>query len=298
MSDNAQPHQGRLYANGLSFAIQEWGQVGQLPVLALHGWLDNSASFARIAALLPDIHLVAVDMAGHGLSDHRPGVGLYNFWDDIQDILALADVLEWQEFVILGHSRGAIIGALAAVAFPERIKALALIEGLMPEPVKAENAPEQLASALKNLKELAQKQHTVYPDLETAIKARERGLFPLSYHASSLLTRRGVVPVEGGLSWTSDSRLLAPSAIRLTKEHVDAFLKKLTMPLCLVLATRGLPQLYPNYLELLGHYSHIKYHLLEGGHHLHLEEQYAQVAGHVSGFLRDMMNNTHPYRQE
>ena len=31
--------------NGLTFTAKEWGSPGYTPVIALHGWLDNAASF-------------------------------------------------------------------------------------------------------------------------------------------------------------------------------------------------------------------------------------------------------------
>src|SRR5690606_15280170 len=48
---------------GLAFRIQRWGASG-LPVMALHGWLDNSESFAPLAACLPGVQLAAPDLAG------------------------------------------------------------------------------------------------------------------------------------------------------------------------------------------------------------------------------------------
>jgi pimeloyl-ACP methyl ester carboxylesterase len=48
-------------------------------VLALHGWLDNAASFIPLA--LPKLDLVALDLPGHGHSVHRHPSARYHFVD-------------------------------------------------------------------------------------------------------------------------------------------------------------------------------------------------------------------------
>ena len=47
-------------------------------VLALHGWLDNAASFAPLAAAWPDCEIVALEFAGHGRSGHLPSRSALN----------------------------------------------------------------------------------------------------------------------------------------------------------------------------------------------------------------------------
>ena len=44
--------------------------------LALHGWLDNAASFSPMAGFLKNTELTAIDMAGQGKSDFRSRDGL------------------------------------------------------------------------------------------------------------------------------------------------------------------------------------------------------------------------------
>ncbi len=55
-----------LIADGLPVAALRSGTPGGLKVLALHGWLDNAASFLPLAAQLPTLDLVMVDLPGHG----------------------------------------------------------------------------------------------------------------------------------------------------------------------------------------------------------------------------------------
>ncbi|MGL4692583.1 MAG: alpha/beta fold hydrolase, partial [Stenotrophomonas maltophilia] len=85
---------------------------GGLRVLALHGWLDNAASFVPLAAQLPELELVAIDLPGHGHSAHLPPGTQYNTPGAICHVLDVADALGWDRFVLLGHSMGAGIASL------------------------------------------------------------------------------------------------------------------------------------------------------------------------------------------
>lgn len=285
MAQVSVPRELRFSVNGVDFAAQEWGDPTQLPVLALHGWLDNSASFFALAPRLRDVHVVALDLAGHGKSDHRPGRTAYTLWDDINDIFAVADHLRWKRFVLLGHSRGAIIGTLAAGTFPDRFIALGLVEGLLPDPARAEDAPKQLAEAIKGLRAQQQKIPSVYPDIQLAIKARERGMFPLGHEAAKALTERGVVTQEEGVSWSTDPRLLAPSMFKLSRDQLRAFVDQVSAPIKLLLGVDGLPKLYPNYLQEVDRFANVDYEVLSGGHHLHMEQEVDVVAEKLNAFF-------------
>ena len=289
MSLSQSPRELQFEVNGMLFSAQEWGASGQLPVLALHGWLDNSASFFALAPQLNNLHIVAVDLAGHGRSEHRPGQMAYTPWDDINDLLAIADQLGWERFAFLGHSRGAIISTLTAGAFPERVLCLGLVEGLLPEPGLPEDAPVQLAKAIGGLRSQLQKSPSIYPDINVAIKARERGMFPLGYEAARALTERGVVAQGGGFSWSTDPRLLAPSILRLSREQLSAFVNNISAPVKLLLATEGLPKLYTNYLQQVAKFPHVNYELLEGGHHLHMEQEVDVVAQKLNEFFAEFI---------
>jgi pimeloyl-ACP methyl ester carboxylesterase len=279
------PMELNFSVNGAQFAAQAWGDPKGYPVLALHGWLDNSASFFELAPRLPGVYFVALDLAGHGKSDHRLGSAAYNIWEDIAEIFSIADQLGWVEFGLLGHSRGAIIAMLAAGTFPERIRHLALIEGIFPEPSSAQDAPKILAQSIKDIQSQSGRANTFYPSLESAINARERGKFPLSYTAAKALTERGVIFTAEGFSWRTDRRLLATSAVRLLPEQTDAFIRQVMCPVMLMLADDGITKLYPTFLNALSRYPHIQKHMLGGGHHLHMESAAANVAELLVAFF-------------
>ncbi|KAG8436443.1 hypothetical protein GDO86_007511, partial [Hymenochirus boettgeri] len=68
-------------------AAKAWGNCDGLPVLCLHGWLDNANSFDRLVPLLPkDHHYVALEFSGHGLSSHLPQGVRYQHIDYVTDV--------------------------------------------------------------------------------------------------------------------------------------------------------------------------------------------------------------------
>lgn len=280
------PNEIEFDVNGMKFSALTWGNPDNMPILALHGWLDNAASFFRIGPLLKDYYLVAVDMAGHGRTDHRIGTSSYHCFDDIRDIFSIADYFGWDKFALLGHSRGAILGALAAGTFPERITHLGLIEGLLLEGIAPEKSPHQLAAAIKGLEYQTNKTLTLYPDVKTAITARERGMFPLSHQAAKAITERGLNNASDGFFWSTDPRLLAPTPVKLTYEQFDSFIRNIQASTILIMGKKGLQASYAGYLSEVANYPFIKTHELSGGHHLHMEED----ADQVGKILQDFFN--------
>ena len=96
------------------------------PVLLIHGWPDAWFSYSRVMPLLPDaLHAVAFDQRGFGDSD-RPESG-YSIPDMAADVIALLDALAVERTTLVGHSFGSFVARQAAIAHPERVKALVLI---------------------------------------------------------------------------------------------------------------------------------------------------------------------------
>ena len=261
----------RLRLPHIELAAHLYGPEDGIPVIALHGWLDNAASFSRLAPLLPGLRIVALDFAGHGHSDHRPPGGSYAIWDYAHDVLQVAEQFGWQRFSLLGHSMGAIVSVLLAGAMPERIERLALIDGLIPYTAEPDTAPQKLGEALKAQLALAGKSKPVYAEFDRAVQARMRGVGAVSREAAELLAQRGLMPVPGGYTWRTDSRLTLPSPLRLTHAHALAFARSLQCPAKLVMAQQGMLLAQPSITQLVEGLA-IEVAQLPGGHHLHLDD--------------------------
>lgn len=264
----------------LTLKAQAWGNPSGKPVLALHGWLDNCASFFRLAPPLSShCYVVALDMAGHGLSDHRGVNQPYNIWEDVGEIFAVADQLGWREFTLLGHSRGAIVSTLAAGTFPERISHLALLDGMLPKPVAADRAAEQLASSITDCR-----RHRFWPSydsLEPMIKARTHGFWSLSQSAAEALVTRGSEPTEQGYRWTADPLLRAASAVRLSEAHLQSFVQRIRAKTLVFEADQGALAQADSHSLI---WPDTPTYKITGSHHCHMEEQAGEIASQLKGF--------------
>ena len=259
----------RLRLPHIELAAHIFGPQDGLPVIALHGWLDNANSFARLAPKLSGLRIVAVDFAGHGHSDHRPRGAGYALADYAFDVLCVAEQLGWKQFALLGHSLGAIVSVIIAGSFPERVTRLALIDGIVLRSGPDIDAAENMSKALEAQLAHGHKRKSVHPTLDRAIEARMKGMVAVSREAAELLAQRGLMPVPGGYSWRSDSRLTLPSPLRLTDAQAMSFVRRVTCPTMLVVAEEGMLVNHPELLDRLP----FTLERLAGGHHLHLNDE-------------------------
>jgi pimeloyl-ACP methyl ester carboxylesterase len=279
------PAERQFELPGLTLAAQVWGKSGDRPVLAAHGWLDNAASFDLLAPQLPDHEIVALDLAGHGLSSSRSPDSGYNLWQDVGDFLDVLDALGWQRCTLLGHSRGAAISMLFAGTFPERVDKLVLIEGGAPLIGAAADAPAMLARALLDRRSLRDKTGRVFTQRAKAIQERAQGFTKVSVAAAEVLARRSLRAVPGGFQWHADQRLKGASELRLTADHVREFVRRVTAPALLFLADDGPFGRLPIYDDMIRLFANIEVVRLPGGHHLHLEGAEAEISQRIRAFL-------------
>ena len=271
--------------NGLQLAGLAWGESGARPLLALHGWLDNAASFSLLAPLLRRHHVVAVDLTGHGRSARRSPDATYQIWDDLPELLGVLDALGWERFGLLGHSRGAVISSLLASVIPERVERLVLLDGVAPQGVGEDQFPRQLRRFLDEKRYWQQRENRVYTSIDAAVASRTGASPPPA--AARRLVERNLRPCEGGYTWTTDLRLRGASAVKMTGGQIEAVLAALTMPTLLLLAEQGFGR-HPAILsQARQHVSQLELEFVPGGHHFHMEPGVVAVAERISTFLQE-----------
>lgn len=265
------------------------GDPGAPKVLALHGWLDNAASFLPLAARLDGIELVAIDMPGHGRSVHLPPGTEYSFAGALANLLDVADALGWERFGLLGHSMGGAIGSLLAAACPERVTRLLAIEAIGALADTPEHTVMRLREAIAAQRALRDKRLRVFPDIDSAVRARQfASRVPgsgLGEAEVRLLVERGLRAVEGGYEWSSDARLTLPTLVRMTEPQVEALVAGIECPVRAIFAEPAQPYL-PDELRRrrIGLLPRGQLIVMPGSHHLHMQQP-AEVAAAIGSFL-------------
>jgi pimeloyl-ACP methyl ester carboxylesterase len=261
----------KVSTSGLELAALSWGEPDAPPLLMLHGWLDNAASFALLAPYLAErFHVIALDLPGHGGSRHFPGSMIYQHVDYARAVLGAVDALALPRFHLLGHSLGAGVATMVAIAAPERIRGLALIEGLGPLGDDGSRTLDRFREAMA-VKAEGSRPLRVFPSIDDAARARALAS-GLDASLARHIVERGLQEVEGGYSWRSDPRLSRPTPIRLAETQIMALLLGLAAPTSLLLARPHAPYLEPEAMQVrIDCVADIKVTHMDGGHHLHLE---------------------------
>lgn len=268
---------------GLTLAARAWGPRDGVPVLGFHGWLDNAATWDRVAPQLEGIRLVSVDFPGHGRSEHRQRGTSYHFVDLIPTIFDVADALDWERFSILAHSMGAAASTLAAGTQPERIDRLALVDGLGPWTTQPDETPEQLAKGIRERRVIMEKSNRVFASLDEVAQTIAK-LYGITPEQAEPLLSRGVTQVDGGFSFTYDLSLRAASMLRFTEEQIEHFFERVDCPILLIRPSNGWPVDPDDMKRRIGWLDEIRIDEIEGTHHVHLERP-DEIVSRVQPFL-------------
>ena len=271
-----------IQTKNLEISAIEWGDQGLPAVIALHGWLDNAASFIPIANHLHNLRLIAVDMPGHGKSQHRNGVNAYHFVDYAADVILAADALGLEEFNLLGHSLGAGVAGVIAAVVPERVKRLAMIEGLAPITGTPDKVVDQLRKHVARVTRDSANSR-LYEHLDDAARARQQA-GPMSLSSARLIVERNLDQSEGGYTWHTDRCLRHPSPVYLVEEHVIHYLQSIRCETMLIRSSEGIIR---NWKTMQGREKYLERLIVidvDGGHHCHMDQP-ETIARHIVPFL-------------
>lgn len=256
------------------------------PILCLHGWLDNAASFVPLAAELHDLPLLALDFPGHGYSSHRSGDAHYYFFDWVHDLVALCRQQQWSQLTIIGHSMGGMVATALAASFPELVSKLIVVDSLGFMTANAADAPVQLRHGIESRLSQPTSRKPWYSTLDKAATARQKKS-DFALEQALLLAGRGTIGDERGFSWRADLRLRQQSVYRMTYDQAAAMLRAIQCPVLAILAEDGMFKTEPETLVSL--YSNLVLKRVPGGHHCHMTcaDQVATLLTDFCGEVND-----------
>ena len=114
-------------SDGLTLHYRKFGNPGGTPVILLHGLIYFSYDWVETAnALAIDHQVVALDQRGFGDSEWSPTHD-YAVAAFVRDVVNLVDELGCEKCILVGHSMGGRHAAATAVAHPDRIGGLILL---------------------------------------------------------------------------------------------------------------------------------------------------------------------------
>lgn len=276
---------------------KRWGPEHGHPVLCLHGWSDNCGTFDTLLPLLPkDYQYVAIDLAGHGHSSHRPEGVLYAFPSYVLDVCRVVSALQWSKFSIIAHSMGGNVAGSFSALYPDKVDALVLLDSFGFLPTEMKEIPKVMRQGLDGLIQYEKKTEEERRRVYTYEKALERLMSVnrnLSEKSAKILLQRGSVQVEGGVMFSRDFRINLKNVARLTMDQVTELQSRIEAPVLIVLADSGFENLFiaPEQKKFLSDLLQVYRNknnsvvTVPGDHHVHLNNPEV-VAPIVSEFLR------------
>ncbi|WP_221798567.1 alpha/beta fold hydrolase [Oceanobacter mangrovi] len=257
----------RLFSvDGHQLAALEYGSEFSSLAVAIHGWLDNAASFWRLSQHL-QCRIIALDLPGHGNSDWLADG--YTIWRHAEIVCAF--VQQYCEVAphLIGHSLGGGICSMVAGTLGEQIASLTLIDSIGPMTTEGVLAAETFQRYVRS--KASKARFARYDDEQQALASRLRHGAGITPAALLPIVRRGLRADANGVSWKMDPRLKQPSPVRLTPTMLESFLSSIQVP---VLAARARDGLYDadTFERLAGYIPDCRILVTDGHHHFHLED--------------------------
>jgi pimeloyl-ACP methyl ester carboxylesterase len=137
-----------LAINGVDLAYEDFGH-GERAFVLVHGFTGFRDDFREhLPALAPLARTIVYDHRGHGESTHTGDPTSYSFAQLVDDLRALLAALDVRRCDLLGHSMGGMIALRFALAYPERVASLVLMDTAARAPDHMPRAPLAAAGAI------------------------------------------------------------------------------------------------------------------------------------------------------
>lgn len=249
---------------GASIHYLVWGEPGRRGLVFVHGGGAHAHWWTHIAARFADeFRVVAIDLSGHGDSDHRD---MYAFEQWTEEVVAVArDGAIDGPPVVIGHSMGGFVTIATAALHGDRLSGVIVCDSPVTQP-----DPEVESYRLKE----AFGRPRTYASVDEALQ-RFRTVPPQEHYLDFVIDhvgRRSLRPIEGGWQWKFDRRIFEQFAQSMRGVAVP-YLPKVVCRFALLRSECGLvtPTIGEFMYDALGRVAPV-IELPEAGHHAMLDQ--------------------------
>lgn len=212
---------------------------------------------------------IALDLPGHGKSEHRSVGAHYHLIDYVYDVHSVISELGFKNVVYIGHSLGGIIGCILASLQFKYLKGLVCIESAGPLTEPESTTVTQLQKCF------ASRENIIRPvkhpsSLEAVVRSRTM-ISDLSAQHSEMILSRNLEQSPQAIKWRSDRALRTTSPIRMTESQAIDILSNIVCKKQLILGNSGFEKLKKLKMQRQDLFRTWLYDECDGGHHVHME---------------------------
>lgn len=221
---------------GLTYNVLEWGAAtpGDLTFVLLHGFADLGAMWSDVAErLAPHGHVIAPDLRGHGDSDWIGPGGYYHFMDYLADVDDVIGKLARARAVLVGHSMGGSISAYYAGMRPDRLTALALLEGIGLPDMSSLDGPSRTAGWIEAWRTARAKVRPM-ASIEEAMSRLRRHDAKLDDAQARRIAELGTRRIESGLVWKHDPLHMTAGPYTFRLDVAIKYWQRVTCPVLII----------------------------------------------------------------
>lgn len=241
-----------------------WGEPGRRGLVFVHGGGANAHWWTHVAArFAEEFRVLAVDLSGHGDSDHRPTYSLEEWTDEVMATAEAGGVAGRP--VVVGHSMGGFVAIATAALHADRLAGVVVCDSPVTEP-----DPEVGAYHLRQ----AFGRERTYASVEEAV-ARFRTIPAQEHYLPYVMdhvARRSLRASPEGWRWKFDREIFTQFAGGVRSIALP-YLSAVTCRLALLRSEHGLVtrDIGDAMFERLGRVTPV-FELPEAGHHPMLDQ--------------------------
>lgn len=241
-----------------------WGRPGRRGLVFVHGGGANAHWWTHVAArFADDVRVLAIDLSGHGDSDHRASYSLEEWTDEVMAVVEHGGIVG--DPVLVGHSMGGFVTIATAALHPEALAGVIVCDSPVTEP-----DPEVGAY---HVRDAFGRERTYATETEALARFRtvpaQANYLP---YVMDHVARRSLRSVDGGYRWKFDRQIFAQFASGVRGIALP-YLSAVTCRLALLRSEHGLVtrDIGEAMFERLGRVTPV-FELPEAGHHPMLDE--------------------------